>query len=65
MEESAAEGSIMPNDVIYQVNQYRINQPNEFYDLIGMTAADKDTEIYVIRNGKVLNKPIIISKLEL
>jgi serine protease Do len=65
MEESAAEGSIMPNDVIYQVNQYRINQPNEFYDLIGMTAADKDTEIYVIRNGKVLNKPIIISQLEL
>lgn len=65
MEESAAEGSIKPNDIIYQVNQYRINQPNEFYDLIEMTAVKKDTEIFVIRNGKVLSKPIIISKLEL
>ncbi len=65
MEESASEGSIKPNDIIYQVNQYRINQPNEFYDLIGMTAAKKDTEIYVIRNGKVLSNPIVISKLKL
>lgn len=63
MEESAAEGSIQPNDIIYQVNQYRINQPNEFYDQIEMTATKKNTEIYVIRSGKVLSQPIIIPKL--
>ena len=65
MDKSAAVGSIQPNDIIYQVNQYRINQPNEFYDLIGMIATKMETEIYVIRNGKVLNQPIVISKLEL
>lgn len=65
MDKSAAVGSIQPNDIIYQVNQYRINQPNEFYDLIGMTATKMETEIYVIRNGKVLSQPIIISRLEL
>jgi serine protease Do len=63
MVESAAEGIIQPNDIIYQVNQYRINQPNEFYDQIEMTATKKNTEIYVIRNGKVLSQPIIIPKL--
>ena len=65
IEKSAAEGNIQPNDIIYQVNQYRINQPNEFYDLIGMIATKKNTDIYVIRNGKVLSQPIIISRLEL
>lgn len=65
IENSAAEGVIQVNDIIYQVNQYRINQPNEFYDLVGMTSVKKDTEIYVIRNGKVLTQPVTIPKLEL
>ncbi|MFC4992254.1 trypsin-like peptidase domain-containing protein [Rubritalea tangerina] len=63
LEQSMAEGLIKPNDIIYQVNQYRINQPNEFYDIIEMNAAKHKTDIYLIRNGQVHSKPIEIPKL--
>lgn len=60
---SIADGLIMPNDIIYQVNQYRINQPNEFYSLITMSVPKRATEFFIIRNGKVLAHPIQIPPL--
>lgn len=63
-ENSQAAGLILPNDIIYQVNEYRFNQPNEFYSLIAMFAPKRSTEFFIIRNGKVLANPVVVPKLE-
>ena len=65
LEKSLASGLIKPNDIIYQVNQYRINQPNEFYSLIAMSAPKRETEFFIIRDGNVLTNPIRVPKLDL
>lgn len=62
-EAALAAGLIKPNDIIYQVNRYRINQPNEFYSLIAMSAPKSDTEFFIIRNGKVLANPVRMPQL--
>jgi serine protease Do len=64
-QDSYAYGLIEPNDIIYQVNQYRINQPNEFYGILEMSAPKKATECFIVRGGKVLPSPVIIPQLEL
>lgn len=61
---SQAQGLIKPNDIIYQVNQYRINQPNEFYSLITAYAPKVNMELFIIRDGKVLSSPIVIPKVK-
>ncbi|MFC5050800.1 trypsin-like peptidase domain-containing protein [Rubritalea spongiae] len=63
-DDSLAYGLIQPNDIIYQVNQYRINQPNEFYSIIEMSAPKQSTECFVLRAGQVLPEPIIIPQLK-
>ncbi|WP_018970480.1 trypsin-like peptidase domain-containing protein [Rubritalea marina] len=60
--DSLADGQIMPGDIIYQINRYRMNQPNEFYDLVEYYAVRKDIELYVIREGQVLAEPVMIEK---
>lgn len=64
LEESLAYGLIKPNDIIYQVNQFRINQPNEFYGIVQMSAPKRETEVFVLRGGQVLPSPIVIPQLE-
>lgn len=65
LDTAQAKNLIFPNDIIYQVNQYRINQPSEFYDLIEMNAAKQATEIFIIRDSKVHNTPVVIPQLRL
>jgi serine protease Do len=62
-EGSATHGFLRENDIIYQVNEYRISQPNEFYDIISLVSPQKNTEFFIIRDGVVRVKPITIPKL--
>lgn len=62
-EGSLAQNTVLPNDIIYQVNRYRMNQPNEFYDLVEYYAPRDEIELYIIRDGKVLEAPIKIPQL--
>lgn len=64
LENSLATGLIKPNDIIYQVNQYRINQPNEFYSLIAMFAPKEAMELFIIRDDVVHSSPIVLPQLK-
>ncbi|MGJ8672816.1 trypsin-like peptidase domain-containing protein [Rubritalea sp.] len=64
LDDSLAYGLVEPNDIIYQVNKYRINQPNEFYGIIEMSAPKGQTECFILRGDEVLPAPVIIPQLQ-
>lgn len=62
--DSLAAGMIQSNDIIYQLNQSPIHQPEHFYYQLLLASIQGETKIFIIRNGEVLPEPIILPRID-
>lgn len=64
MPNSLATNLFRPNDIIYQLNQSPIHQPEHFYYLLLLASIQGETKIYIIRDGEVLPEAIVLPRID-
>lgn len=63
IENSLADGKIMPGDIIYRINNTPIYHVNHFYQVVITTASTTMTQLYIIRNNKRYSLPVTLEQV--